>query len=269
MMTTGMVVGMLAGMRRRQRRRDDRIGDGPWGPRGPCGRHRDLSAQRVRQNRRGTCGPPDEEEMGSRRAQLRSDERIRTRDQVGAVQAPALYPDVGEGALCRGSAPDRISSSSPRDRTSPGSTSASGCWRRLGPAPPAYPGTLELRHLDVHDLDYPDGTFDQALRPARSARCRTPSRGSCRFGRVLKAGGQLHMFEHTGSRYFPFNAMLDVLNPLARRFGPRGEPGHRIERHARRLRRAGGGACVSRRREDDSRRFAVIPGGLSRGGSGV
>ncbi len=38
--------------------------------------------------------------------------------------------------------------------------------------------------------------------------------------RVLKAGGQLHMFEHTGSRYFPFNAMLDVLNPLARRFGP-------------------------------------------------
>lgn len=38
--------------------------------------------------------------------------------------------------------------------------------------------------------------------------------------RVLKPIGQLHMLEHTGSRHFPFNVMLNVTNPLVRRFGP-------------------------------------------------
>ena len=30
----------------------------------------------------------------------------------------------------------------------------------------------------------------------------------------------LHMFEHTGSRYFPFNVMLHALTPLSRKVGP-------------------------------------------------
>ena len=38
--------------------------------------------------------------------------------------------------------------------------------------------------------------------------------------RVLKPGGTLHMFEHTGSRYFPFNVMLHALTPLSRKVGP-------------------------------------------------
>ena len=28
------------------------------------------------------------------------------------------------------------------------------------------------------------------------------------------------MFEHTGSRYFPFNLMLNLMTPLSKRFGP-------------------------------------------------
>jgi hypothetical protein len=28
------------------------------------------------------------------------------------------------------------------------------------------------------------------------------------------------MFEHTGSRYFPFNALLHLMNPIARLTGP-------------------------------------------------
>ena len=28
------------------------------------------------------------------------------------------------------------------------------------------------------------------------------------------------MFEHTGSRWFPFNLMLNALNPIARKLGP-------------------------------------------------
>ena len=83
-----------------------------------------------------------------------------------------------------------------------------------------YPGTLELRQLDVHDLDYPDGTFDQAFTSCTFCSVPNPVEGLAAIKRVLKPGGQLHMFEHTGSRYFPFNIMLNLLNPLARRFGP-------------------------------------------------
>jgi predicted methyltransferase len=38
--------------------------------------------------------------------------------------------------------------------------------------------------------------------------------------RVLKPGGELHMFEHTGSRYYPFRLMMNLMTPLSRRFGP-------------------------------------------------
>jgi hypothetical protein len=37
---------------------------------------------------------------------------------------------------------------------------------------------------------------------------------------VLKPGGELHMFEHTGSRYFPFSLMMNLMTPLSRRVGP-------------------------------------------------
>ena len=38
--------------------------------------------------------------------------------------------------------------------------------------------------------------------------------------RVLVPGGELHMFEHTGSRWFPFNVMMHVMTLLTRRLGP-------------------------------------------------
>lgn len=88
------------------------------------------------------------------------------------------------------------------------------------PRAAAYPGTLELRQLDVHDLDYPDGTFDQAFTSCTFCSVPNPVEGLVSVRRVLKPGGQLHMFEHTGSHYFPFSAMLNLLNPLVRRFGP-------------------------------------------------
>ena len=83
-----------------------------------------------------------------------------------------------------------------------------------------YRGTLELRQLDVHELDYPSGTFDQAFTSCTFCSVPNPVNGLVSLRRVLKPGRQLHMFEHTGSRYFPFNMMLNLMNPLARRFGP-------------------------------------------------
>ena len=84
----------------------------------------------------------------------------------------------------------------------------------------AYSGTIELRHADVHDLDDPDATYDQVFTSCTFCSVPNPVAGLSVLRRVLKPGGQLHMFEHTGSRYFPFNAMLNMLTPLVRRVGP-------------------------------------------------
>ena len=37
---------------------------------------------------------------------------------------------------------------------------------------------------------------------------------------MLKPGGELRMFEHTGSRLIPFSTMLNVMNPVFRGLGP-------------------------------------------------
>ena len=84
----------------------------------------------------------------------------------------------------------------------------------------AYKGKLELWHLDVHDLDYPDGTFDQVFTSCTFCSVPDPVRGLESLRRVLKPGGELHMFEHTGSRYFPFNVMMNLMTPLSRKLGP-------------------------------------------------
>ena len=47
-----------------------------------------------------------------------------------------------------------------------------------------------------------------------------PIKGLESLGRVLKPGGELRMFEHTGSRVFSFNLMMNLMTPLSRRVGP-------------------------------------------------
>jgi ubiquinone/menaquinone biosynthesis C-methylase UbiE len=84
----------------------------------------------------------------------------------------------------------------------------------------AYCGAIELRHVDVHDLDDPEGTYDQVFTSCTFCSVPDPVGALSVLRRVLRPGGQLHMFEHTGSHYFPFNAMLNLMSPLARRFGP-------------------------------------------------
>lgn len=84
----------------------------------------------------------------------------------------------------------------------------------------AYDGSLELRRLDVHDLDYPDGSFDQVFTSCTFCSVPDPVGGLKAVRRVLKQGGTLGMFEHTRSRLFPFGVMLEVMTLLTRRFGP-------------------------------------------------
>ena len=91
---------------------------------------------------------------------------------------------------------------------------------RARPQAEASDGDLTLRHLDVHDLDYPDATFDQVFTSCTFCSVPNPVGGLHALTRVLKPGGTIGMFEHTGSRFFPFSLMLDLMTPLTRRLGP-------------------------------------------------
>lgn len=91
---------------------------------------------------------------------------------------------------------------------------------RAMPRVEAYPGRITVRRMDVHDMDFADGSFDQVYTSCTFCSVPDPVGGLAALRRVLKPGGALKMFEHTGSRWFPFRQMLDGMNPLMRRFGP-------------------------------------------------
>ena len=84
----------------------------------------------------------------------------------------------------------------------------------------AYDGTIELQAMDVHDMPFPDHSFDQVFTSCTFCSVPRPVEGLKALRRVLAPGGELHMFEHTGSRYFPFNSMLNQMTWLSSRFGP-------------------------------------------------
>mgnify|MGYP002624640307 CR=1 FL=1 len=84
----------------------------------------------------------------------------------------------------------------------------------------AYEGQLELRQMDVHEMEFAEGEFDQIFTSCTFCSVPRPVDGLRALRRVLRPGGELHMFEHTGSRYFPFRLMMNAMTPLSRRVGP-------------------------------------------------
>jgi ubiquinone/menaquinone biosynthesis C-methylase UbiE len=83
-----------------------------------------------------------------------------------------------------------------------------------------YEGKVSLVQADAHALAFPDHSFDQVFTSCTFCSVPDPVRGLRELRRVLKPGGELRMFEHTGSRWFPFSLMLHLMNPVTRRFGP-------------------------------------------------
>ena len=83
-----------------------------------------------------------------------------------------------------------------------------------------YDGQMTAQVMDVHDMSFPDETFDQVFTSCTFCSVPRPVDGLKALYKVLKPGGELHMFEHTGSKVFPFNLMMRLMSPLASRFGP-------------------------------------------------
>lgn len=84
----------------------------------------------------------------------------------------------------------------------------------------AYDGEIETHAMDVHDMPFEDGSFDQVFTSCTFCSVPSPVEGLAQLRRVLKPGGELRMFEHTGSRYYPFKLMMNFMTPLSRKFGP-------------------------------------------------
>ena len=101
-----------------------------------------------------------------------------------------------------------------------GADISSKMLEKAAPRAAAYPGEMTLRQMDVHDMPFADGAFDQVYTSCTFCSIPDPVRGLTALRRVLKPGGHLRMFEHTGSYLFPFGAMLNVMNPLFRKIGP-------------------------------------------------
>ena len=93
---------------------------------------------------------------------------------------------------------------------------------KAAPRAKQYNGTIDLQEMDVHDLGsrFPDDSFDQVFAVCTFCSVPNPVHGLEQLRRVLKPGGQLRMFEHTGSRWFPFNLLLELMTPITRLTGP-------------------------------------------------
>lgn len=95
-----------------------------------------------------------------------------------------------------------------------------GMLRGARPRAEAYSGELDLLQTNLEHLPFASGSFDQVFTACTFCSVPDPVAGLRELRRVLRPGGELHMFEHTGSRWFPFSLMLQVMNPLAKRGGP-------------------------------------------------
>ena len=84
----------------------------------------------------------------------------------------------------------------------------------------AYPGSLRAEVMDVHDMPFAPESFDQVFTSCTFCSVPDPVRGLEALRRVLKPGGRLFMFEHTGSAFYPFRQMMNLMSSLTERIGP-------------------------------------------------
>jgi ubiquinone/menaquinone biosynthesis C-methylase UbiE len=84
----------------------------------------------------------------------------------------------------------------------------------------AYDGEINAEVMDVHDMSFEDNTFDQVFTSCTFCSVPQPVDGLRALRRVLKPGGEIYMFEHTGSAYYPFKIMMNLMTQISKRMGP-------------------------------------------------
>ncbi len=83
-----------------------------------------------------------------------------------------------------------------------------------------YDGDIQAKLMDVHEMDFPDESFDQVFTACTFCSVPNPVDGLKQLYRVLKPGGELCMFEHTGSQFYPFKTMMNLMSKLTEKLGP-------------------------------------------------
>ncbi len=84
----------------------------------------------------------------------------------------------------------------------------------------SYSGTIHARQMDIHQPSFEPASFDQVFTSCTFCSVPNPVEGLKQVYNLLRPGGELLMFEHTGSRYFPFTLMLRTMTFLTNKVGP-------------------------------------------------
>jgi len=95
-----------------------------------------------------------------------------------------------------------------------------GMLEQARPRIAAYDGNLTALEMDVHEMSFADDSFDQVFTSCTFCSVPDPVGGLKALRRILRPGGELFMFEHTGSRYYPFKWMMELMTLLSERLGP-------------------------------------------------
>lgn len=95
---------------------------------------------------------------------------------------------------------------------------------------------VELRAMDVQELEFPDGSFDAAVATFVFCSVPDPLRGLRELARVVRPGGQIVLLEHVRvDRPAIIGRLMDLLDPLLVRM----TGAHINRRTAENVRRAG------------------------------
>jgi len=83
-----------------------------------------------------------------------------------------------------------------------------------------YDGRIDAQQMDILAPTFAPESFDQVFTSCTFCSVPTPVEGLKQVYNLLRPGGELLMFEHTQSNYFPFNVMLSVMTYLTNKIGP-------------------------------------------------